>query len=765
MQTKGFQEHTFASKSNTIRCDVNKTFSIIDFNVEPFTTSVAEYKQCNLTEEQTNAIKTGWAVNRSCTFENNYGCGWLVSRNERYKWKLRRGSTPETYTGPQKDHTTASAYGYYAYTESRSGSNLNDESDLLSGLIVPSPKQCLTFWYHMHGRHINTLKIFQRNSNHNIELWRKSKSTGTKWHFQSLVLKNIGSYQIIFKGIRGNGSKSEIAVDDISISNTVCNKVSRFDCNFEAGICEWNAELSPEYTWKIFSGKTPSLETGPGVDHTSGSSHGHYIYLEATDVQKGATSKLVSNTTNSVEVVCLTFWYHMYGESMGTLNVYTESGNITTRYWSKSGNQGNSWNFASFNISSSEPYSITFEGVCGDFYTSDIALDDIFMLQRSCSGLIKYTQPYHKTDESISLSGCSQYYLQPNSTRFVFDREFDNCSSVYQGAQTSASTLCNNENRSDVCTFNLSDVIRKDPKCFLSNRILIEYNCEGSERVHAPDILSDDAQEIHVPLDKGLVVGMVVAIALLVCVSVFIICLVRSRGSSRKTKENQKNGYNTNNSAGNRTASLTSVTADTNNLHSQLTTTQSNHCNNVYDNTELRDDTIDSDCEYSNIANTNSVLNKDGTTVAKYREYEGDVPSYNLSSHHNEHDIANQTNETSFIKGPIHQTGSTKSNMVLGHQGTIFAGSEFYTLAKPICFSDENHHMKTEHNDVYCLSEEGTYDFAGSDRHKEADGNIYSHTVDDVYDSTTHKRNDDDIEDKYDHFIGQLTEDVYDTSN
>lgn len=114
--------------------------------------------------------------------------------------------------------------------------------------------------------------------------------------------------------------------------------------------------------------------------------HGHYIYLEATDVQKGATSKLTSNSINSVDDVCLTFWYHMHGQSMGTLNVYTESGNITRRYWSKSGNQGNSWNFASFDISSSEPYTITFEGVCGGFYTSDIALDDIFMRQRSCSG-------------------------------------------------------------------------------------------------------------------------------------------------------------------------------------------------------------------------------------------------------------------------------------------------------------------------------------------------------------------------------------------
>ncbi|CAC5426136.1 unnamed protein product [Mytilus coruscus] len=589
-QVIGLQEHTFASKSKTISCDVNKTISIVDFNVEPFTTSIAKYKQCNLTEEQTNAIKRGCnrkksctistiiqnscllndyghvsvsysctgVVNRSCTFENDYGCGWLVSGYERYQWKLRRGTTPETYTGPQKDHTTASAYGYYAYTESRSGSKLNDESDLLSGLIVPSPKQCLTFWYHMYGRHINTLKIFQSNSDHNIELWSKSKSKGNKWHFQSLALKNIGSYQIIFKGIRGNGSKSEIAVDDISISNTVCNKVSRFDCNFEAGICEWNAELTPKYTWKIFSGKTPSPETGPGVDHTSGSSHGHYIYLEATAVQKGATSKLTSNTINTVDGVCLTFWYHMYGKSMGTLNVYTESGNITTRYWSQSGNQGNSWNFVSFDISSSEPYTITFEGVCGDFCTSDIALDDIVILQRSCSGLIKYTQSCHKTDESISLSGCSQYYLQPNSTRFVFDREFENCSAIYQDVQTSASTLCNNENRSDVCTFNLSDVIRKDPKCFLSNRLMIQYNCEDERSMNIP---GSSQESVGMPMYT--IIGISALLVVLIAALVFTIVICNRR---KKAKHSQPPEVRTNPTATERNSSSDYTTVNYNEM-------------------------------------------------------------------------------------------------------------------------------------------------------------------------------------------------------
>ena len=39
---------------------------------------------------------------------------------------------------------------------------------------------------------------------------------------------------------------------------------------------------------------------------------------------------------------CLTFWYHMYGSSMGTLNVLRNG----TQVWTISGDQGDSWHRA-----------------------------------------------------------------------------------------------------------------------------------------------------------------------------------------------------------------------------------------------------------------------------------------------------------------------------------------------------------------------------------------------------------------------------------
>lgn len=72
--------------------------------------------------------------------------------------------------------------------------------------------------------------------------------------------------------------------------------------------------------------------------------------------------------------------------NVGPLNVYTESENTTYIHWSQSGNINDTWTFANVTISRSDPYRIIFEGHSGTGYFSHIALDDISLLRRSCSG-------------------------------------------------------------------------------------------------------------------------------------------------------------------------------------------------------------------------------------------------------------------------------------------------------------------------------------------------------------------------------------------
>lgn len=76
----------------------------------------------------------------------------------------------------------------------------------------------------MYGKDINTLSVFQHVGTTWIEIWTTYGDKGKKWNYQILNLKqDIGLYQIVFEAIRGDGSKGDIALDDIFIANRQCN--------------------------------------------------------------------------------------------------------------------------------------------------------------------------------------------------------------------------------------------------------------------------------------------------------------------------------------------------------------------------------------------------------------------------------------------------------------------------------------------------------------------------------------------------------------
>lgn len=83
---------------------------------------------------------------------------------------------------------------------------------------------------------------------------------------------------------------------------------------------------------------------------------------------------------------CFTFWYHMNGSTMGSLNVYIEADGHMINAWSITGNQGDTWHRASLNIYTQQLFNITFEGIRGNDSNSDIALDDIMLTPGTCAG-------------------------------------------------------------------------------------------------------------------------------------------------------------------------------------------------------------------------------------------------------------------------------------------------------------------------------------------------------------------------------------------
>jgi hypothetical protein len=131
--------------------------------------------------------------------------------------------------------------------------------------------------------------------------------------------------------------------------------------------------------------------------------------------------------------------------------------------------------------------------------------------------------------------------------------------------------------------------------------------------------------------------------------------------------------------------------------------------------------------------------------------------------------------EIDFNTGNLPRPNLPKNQLVLNQVQTAFKEQRTddedqmrndYNLAMPIHndISDKQNVNILLSNDTYIIPEDGTYDHSHNTRHAETESNLYSHTIDDVYDVTRQDRRPDGKEDTYDHFFGNKTEDDYDIS-
>lgn len=161
------------------------------------------------------------------------------------------------------------------------------------------------------------------------------------------------------------------------------------DCTFEtADLCGFTNVDGDDFDWTQRMGNTPSSRTGPDTDHTT-RRFGYFMYIETSTPRiKGDTailqSKLYPRTTHGR---CLQFYYHMYGEDMGTLKVIQSFlvGDDDKVLFEKSSDQGNQWILARVQVkASTSPYRIKFVGIRGSSFRGDAAIDDVFFTDGVC---------------------------------------------------------------------------------------------------------------------------------------------------------------------------------------------------------------------------------------------------------------------------------------------------------------------------------------------------------------------------------------------
>ncbi|XP_015206050.1 MAM domain-containing glycosylphosphatidylinositol anchor protein 2 isoform X2 [Lepisosteus oculatus] len=174
-----------------------------------------------------------------------------------------------------------------------------------------------------------------------------------------------------------------------------------FHCSFEEeSICMFTQDKSDDFDWTRHNAATRQImytpNTGPSSDRT-GSKQGFYMYIETSRPRReGEKARLLTpifnvapknpyGATNSA--YCFSFYYHMYGRHIGTLNAYLRlkgQTSLESPMWTLSGNQGERWWQARVNIHPTSSFQMMLEGIRGPGMEGDIAIDDVSIDEGEC---------------------------------------------------------------------------------------------------------------------------------------------------------------------------------------------------------------------------------------------------------------------------------------------------------------------------------------------------------------------------------------------
>lgn len=218
-----------------------------------------------------------------------------------------------------------------------------------------------------------------------------------KWKLAQ-VEKTNGLLQANYTALELKFNKTEqtLRKTEIDLMECFTAKTQSF-CGFEDDkMCGFTHEEGTDFDWVRNVGRTPSSGTGPEVDHTCGEkSSGHYMYIEASGRSAGKKATMVSPKYRGLKAQCLSFYYHMYGTHVGTLNIYTstDTGIELNSVWRAYGNQGNLWIKSMLSIPkelAAAGYRVKFEAVTRRGYKGDISVDDISVVDGACpNGAVK----------------------------------------------------------------------------------------------------------------------------------------------------------------------------------------------------------------------------------------------------------------------------------------------------------------------------------------------------------------------------------------
>ncbi|XP_041460944.1 MAM and LDL-receptor class A domain-containing protein 2-like [Lytechinus variegatus] len=328
----------------------------------------------------------------SCTFESTL-CSYTQLRSDQFDWTRTFWLSGTDSTGPRSDHTRGDASGWYVYTDA-TGRIRGDKAQLASPAqnpTGPGSSKCLVFWYHMYGVHVDRFNVYLRTSGPQMTvddlIFTKYGTQGNQWKKAEKEITSDDPWMIIYEGIIGESEYGDIAVDDIALYDGACP--TQVECDFEMDLCSWTQDQTNPWQWQRNTGPTPTPSTGPSYDHSTGSALGYYAFVKASDASSDSKARLFSPIYLDTDMECLRFWYHMFGDNLGQLNIYIEdqvTQEVGNPLFTRSGPSDDSWRFGQVSISSSHRYKAVIEAsrAQGDNIQGDIAVDDLEIFRGTC---------------------------------------------------------------------------------------------------------------------------------------------------------------------------------------------------------------------------------------------------------------------------------------------------------------------------------------------------------------------------------------------
>ncbi|XP_049319464.1 MAM domain-containing glycosylphosphatidylinositol anchor protein 2 isoform X2 [Astyanax mexicanus] len=174
-----------------------------------------------------------------CNFEEEAICMFTQDKAEEFDWTRHSAATRDTKytpnTGPSSDRS-GSKQGYYMYIETSRPRQEGDKARLLTplfnvapknpyGNVATNPTYCLSFYYHMYGKHIGALNVYLRQKSQtgqDSSVWTLSGNQGDRWRQARVNIHPTSSFQMVLEGVRGSGIEGDIAIDDVTIEEGEC---------------------------------------------------------------------------------------------------------------------------------------------------------------------------------------------------------------------------------------------------------------------------------------------------------------------------------------------------------------------------------------------------------------------------------------------------------------------------------------------------------------------------------------------------------------